>query len=115
MASLAIALPILPGKTDEWKRVVAEVTGPRLSETDDLYRRLGITKANWFLQQRPAGDIGIVYYEADDPVQSFLIGTQSDHPYDRWFKQQFGPLHGIDFNQPPPGLLPEQIFEWQAR
>jgi hypothetical protein len=38
MASFALALPILPGKTEEWRRFIVEVTGPRRSETlESLY------------------------------------------------------------------------------
>jgi len=29
MSAIATSLPILPGKTEEWKRVVQEATGPR--------------------------------------------------------------------------------------
>src|SRR5579859_1183069 len=59
MASLALATPILPGQTEAWKRLIAEVTGPRRMETDDFHRRLGFTKTDWYLQQTPNGDIFI--------------------------------------------------------
>jgi hypothetical protein len=35
----------------------------------------------------------------------------SDHPFDRWFKEQSREVHGIDFNQRLPGPPPEQVFE----
>jgi len=49
MSAIASALPILPGKTEEWKRVVQEATGRRRTELDDMHRRLGIRSASWFL------------------------------------------------------------------
>ena len=115
MTSFAVAVPILPGKTEEWRRFIAEVTGPRRSETEEYHRRFGFTKANWFLQQTPRGDIAIIYVEGNDPEYSFQKWRESDHLYDLWFKQQLGPFYGLDFNQPFPGTPPKQLFEWQAR
>src|SRR5579859_5441754 len=112
MASLALATPILPGKTEEWKRLIAEVTGPRRKETDDFHKRFGFTRTNWYFQQTPNGDIFILYAEAENPAQSFQQWAMSQHPYDAWFKQQLIPLYGIDFNQPPPGPLPETVYEY---
>ena len=115
MASFALALPILAGKTAEWRRFIVEVTGPRRSETEVFHRRFGFTKANWFLHQTPRGDIAIIYVEGNDPKHSFQKWGESDHPYDLWFKQQLGPFYGIDFNQLAHGTPPRQVFEWQAR
>lgn len=115
MAAFALVLPILPGKTEEWRHVLAEVTGPHRSETEEIHRRFDLTKASWFLQQTPQGDLVIIYLEGDNPAESFQKWALSDHPYDLWFKQQVGPLYGIDFNQPLPGPPSEHVFEFRAR
>jgi len=43
MAPLAMTLPLLPGKTEDWKRWVQEMAGARLSEFQASRKRLGIT------------------------------------------------------------------------
>ena len=58
----------------------------------------------------------IIYYtEAEDPARLFEEFAASDAPIDVWAKQRVQALTGLDMNQPPPGPLPEHIFEWQAR
>ncbi len=39
----------------------------------------------------------------------------SDAPIDVWSKQRLQALTGMDMNQPPPGPLPEHLFDWRAR
>ena len=114
MSSMAVALPILPGKTSEWQRLIGEVTTARRSEVDEFHRRFGFTRANWYLNQTPGGDLAIVVLEAPDAAAAFGQWAQSSHPFDQWFKQQLGPLYGIDFNQPPAGPAPEMVYEYKA-
>jgi hypothetical protein len=113
MSSLALAVPIVPGKTEVWKRLIAEVTGPRRADTDGFHARLGVDKVNWYLQQTPLGDLFVLHMEGQDPAGAFVSWAQSEHPYDVWFKKQLEPLYGIDFNQPPPGPLPEMVYEYR--
>jgi mannose-6-phosphate isomerase-like protein (cupin superfamily) len=114
MSATASALPILPGKTDEWKRVVAEATGKRRAELDDMHKRLNIRAAHWFLQPTPNGDVAIVYLEGDGAELAFAAWGQSQHPFDMWFKQSIGPTYGIDFNVPPPGPAPMMMYEFHS-
>jgi hypothetical protein len=116
MASLAFTLPILPGKTQEFRRFAQEVLGPRRDKheaTRQPFGGSGITKELAWIQQTPQGDILIVYLEGDDPVSWFQDWMSSQDPHDRWFKQQVQSISGIDFNQPPAGPLPELAFDWQ--
>jgi hypothetical protein len=32
---------------------------------------------------------------------------ESQHTFDKWFKEHIGRVHGIDFEAPPPGPMPE--------
>ncbi|HZT06413.1 MAG TPA: hypothetical protein VFC51_05240 [Chloroflexota bacterium] len=114
MASIAFAFPLLPGKADAGRRFAAEVLGPRRREWEESERRLGITRENWYLQPSPNGDMVIVYFEASDPAQSLGAFSQSQAPFDLWFKQQVQDLCGVDMNQPPAGPPPEAFFEWSA-
>ena len=70
MAMMAIALPILPGKTPEWRKFIEELNGPRRQEFADSRKQAGVHERT-FLQQTPMGDLVIVTLEGDDPGRSF--------------------------------------------
>ena len=79
MALMAIALPILPGKTPQWRKFIEELNGPRHQEFADSRRQAGVHERT-FLQQTPMGDLVIVTLEGDDPGRSFgqlMTGTDA--------------------------------------
>ena len=114
MASLAMTLPLLPGKTEEWKRWVQEMAGARLSEFQTSRKRLGITREESFLQQTPQGDIAILYIEAEDIARAFQGLATSQDPFDVLFRQKTQEFFGFDLAQPPSGPLPTTVFDWRA-
>jgi hypothetical protein len=87
MASLAIALPILPGKTEQWKHYCQEMTGPRRSEYEASRKRVGITREVAFLEQTPQGDMVVVYIEAQDVQRAITGPGMSQEPFDVWFRE----------------------------
>jgi len=114
MASLGMALALLPGKTEAWKNWVQEMGSARLSEHQASRRKLGITREASFLQQTPQGDMAILYIEAGD-IASALQGLAiSQDPFDVLFRKQTLDLFGFDLTQPPPGPPPETVFDWRA-
>lgn len=113
MALLATAFPILPGKTDEWRAFVAELTGPRAHEFAESRRRAGVRERT-FLQSTPMGDLVIVTLEGDDPAAAFEQMNKQDDPFTRWFQEQAGRAHGVDLTQPPPGPMPELVVDSEA-
>jgi hypothetical protein len=42
MAILALAIPIAPGKTDEWRQFIAQLNGARKAEYKASRNRMGI-------------------------------------------------------------------------
>ena len=66
MTPFAMALPLLPGKTEDWRRWTQEIAGAQLNELQASRKRLGITREASFLQQTPVGDMGVLYIEAKD-------------------------------------------------
>jgi len=107
MALMAIALPILPGKTQEWRDFIAEVNGSRYDEFADSRRRAGVHERT-FLQQTPMGDLVIVTLEGDDPARSFGQLLSDTSEFSQWFGAHAMAVHG-DFTAPgappPPGLV----------
>ena len=89
------------------------MAGPRHSEYQASRRRLGMTIERSYLQYTPQGALVIVYTEADHPEELLARIAASQDPFDVWFKQQLQEIHGVDFNQPPPGPPPELLFDQQ--
>ena len=117
MQTLAFALPLTPGKTEEWKSWSNEMAGARQSDYRASRRRLGITTERAYSQQTPMGDMAIVYIEAEDLQQVFGGLATSPDPFDVWFRERVKDLHnGVDLaQQPPPFPLPMQVFDGLAR
>jgi Family of unknown function (DUF6176) len=111
MQHVAFAAPILPGKTEafrDWMRL----EGERRQEFEASRQRLGIVREAAWLQQTPAGDMAIIYMEAED-LQTALAGlATSQEPFDRWGREKISEVHGIDLAQgfPPP----EQLVDYRS-
>ena len=103
MALLAMAFPIAPGKTEQWKKFVGELTGARRAEFTESRRKMGVHERT-FLQQTPMGDLVLVTVEGDNPEAAFASFATDTSPYAQWFKSEVGKIHGIDLNQPPPAM-----------
>jgi hypothetical protein len=110
----AIAIPILPGKEEEWKKWHNEL---RTSRHDDFARSREKLKVHerTFLQHTPMGDLVIVTLEGDDPQGAFAQFAAADDEFTRWFKEGVKRTHGVDLTQPPPGPLPELIVDSKMR
>lgn len=113
MALMAIASPILPGKTEEWWAFVRELTGPRRAEFVESRRRAGVHERT-FLQSSPMGDLVITTVEGDDPGGAFERIMAQDNEFTRWFLEQVQRVHGADLSQPLPGPLPELVADSEA-
>lgn len=86
--------------------------GARKSEHQSSRERHGIRREAVWLQPTPAGDVAVVYLEADDLQTAFAGLGSSQEPFDRWFREMAREIHGIDLEQgfPPP----EQLIDFRA-
>lgn len=110
MALMAVAFPILPGKTDEWRAFMHELNGPRRQEFVDSRKKAGVHELT-FLQPTPMGDLVIVTLDGDDPARSFgqlLAGTDA---FSTWFRDQATRIHGIDPSSLPAGSPSELVVD----
>lgn len=110
MALLAMAIPILPGKTDQWRQFIEQVRGARKAEFDASREKMGVHERTFF-QQTPHGDLVIVTLEGDDPARAFASFGAGTDPFTEWFVAQVKAVHGFDLRQPPPGPLPELVVD----
>lgn len=113
MQSIAFAAPILPGRTEDDREAMRSCShGARKSEHQSSRERDGIRREAVWLQPTPAGDVAVVYLEADDLQTAFAGLGSSQEPFDRWFREMAREIHGIDLEQgfPPP----EQLIDFRA-
>jgi hypothetical protein len=107
---LAVAFPILPGKTAEWRTFMAELNGPRHEEFVESRRRAGVHERT-FLQSTPMGDLVIVTLEGDDPGQAFAKMTGADDAFTKWFIERAEAVHGVDMTAQPTGAPSELVAD----
>jgi hypothetical protein len=103
MAEIGFAMPLLPGKTDAWKKAVMEMRGARSKDYKASRAALGITREHVSLQKTPHGDMVVVHLEAKNPstVLPAMLAAKSD--FDKWFlKNVLQDTHGLDPKNPPP-------------
>lgn len=113
MASISMAIPVKPGKSDELRSFTEEVLGPRRAAFEASEKRIGITREGWYLQPSPMGDLMIIWVEADDPMTAVGGFIQSRDDFDTWCKARILDLTGVDFENPPEGA-PEVLMDWSA-
>jgi len=99
MPMMAVAFPILPGKTAEWHAWMEEINGPRRDEFVESRRRAGVRERT-YLQSTPMGDLVIVTLEGDDPGRSFGQMVSADDAFTKWFIGKAQAVHGVDLSAP---------------
>src|SRR5713226_5335704 len=99
----AFAAPIVPGKLEAWKRMVADLKGPRRKEYQVSRKKMGIEHERAWLQHTPQGDFVVVSIEGKDAPKLFEKFAASKEPFDKWFLGQIADVHGI---QVPGGVPP---------
>ena len=102
MESLAVAIKILPGKTQDVKNMFNTLKNEKWAEYLESQKRQGIIMEKDFLQTSPEGDLLISYWEAEDLLKGMTVMMASKDPFDVWLKQQYENFSGIKMDQPPP-------------
>jgi hypothetical protein len=110
MPMMAVAFPILPGKTAEWRTWMEELNGSRREEFDDSRRRAGVHERT-FLQSTAMGDLVIVTLEGEDPGRAFGKMMSADDAFTRWFTERAQEIHGVDLTVRPTGSPSELVVD----
>jgi hypothetical protein len=96
MQSVAFAVALLPGQTEAVQVALASCqAGARKEAYQDARRRAGIVREAVWIQPGPGRDVAVVYLEADELAAAFTIVGTSAEPFDRWFRDHAGQVHGI--------------------
>jgi hypothetical protein len=96
---IAMVLPILPGKMEQWRSFVAEMNGPRRDAFVASRQKMGL-RQRVFHQSTPMGDLSVVTVAGAEP-QNFAKWMASSEPLAIWAVQQLKELTGVDLSQPP--------------
>lgn len=106
----AMAVPILPGKTQQFKKFSNELKTTRFNDFAESRKKLNVHERA-FLQSTPTGDYVIVTLEGEDPATAFKkFGTGTDD-FSKWFIREVKDIHGIDLGKPDEGKLPELVVD----
>jgi hypothetical protein len=107
------AFPVIPGKEEQLRDFARQVQTQRAAEARDFYSRYGVSRESWHLQATPHGTwiIGVTQL-GDMPVHvAAQQYSESERPFDRWFKNQVHELSGINPDEQPLGPPTECIFD----
>ena len=106
----AITVPILPGKTNQWKKFITDLNGKHYEEFAESRKRLGVRERTYY-QTTPQGDFVIVTLEGNEPQTAFTEFAKTDDKFTQWFSKEVKEIHGFDMSNPPQGPLPELVID----
>lgn len=108
-APLVLAVPILPGKDEAWRRMCQEIKGRRRDGYEQARRALGVAYEAAWLLRAPHSNIAVLYLQANEPEHLLTRLAVSNHPFDRWFRGQLHEICGLEL-----GPAMEMVFDWRA-
>ena len=116
MGLVVRAFPLLPGKEDQLRAFAEELKTRRAAEGREFFARFGVSRESWHLQTTPYGTWVIAVTDISGlPVEVVAREySQSEQPFDCWFKGQVRELSGIDPDEQPLGPPTETIFDTAA-
>lgn len=109
---IVLIAPILPGKSEAWRRFIQEIGGSRRSEYEESRHRLGIVTERTWLVETVSGDVAIMVIEAKQSERVLVQMADSALAFDGWLREQLLNLQGIDLTRPRTIPRPDLIFEW---
>lgn len=109
----AIAIPILPGKTEAVREFAHELSTTYHDAFAESRNRLKVQERT-FIQSTPMGDIVIVTLEGENPAEAFKRFAEGEDEFTKFFVSKVKELHGVDLQVPPEGALPELISDSMA-
>jgi hypothetical protein len=111
MAMMAICLPIVPGKKQQWQEMAAKFATEPLKSKLNASRAAAGVHERTFLQETPMGDLVIVTLEGENPFESFLkmMADPSMADFAKWAAE----VHGVDPTAAPPAA-PKLVYDSRA-
>lgn len=115
MSMIAVAFPIVPGKTEAWKQWMLEIQpgGAHRDEFVASRKNAGVRERTFF-QPTPMGDFVVVTLEGDDAENAFgrMMSVQDD--FTKWFVSNVAEMHGVDPSHFPPGPPSQLVMDTEG-
>jgi hypothetical protein len=97
MESYAYAAMIGAGKTDDFKRMLAEINGgARRAEFAAFAKKAGISRIRVWIQPTPIGDMAIGLYEGPNASDWLKTVFESKAPVASWFRGRISEIHEVN-------------------
>jgi hypothetical protein len=103
---IAIAVPILPGKTEKFHKFTSALNGEKSHEFKTSREKLEVRERTFF-QETPHGDFAVVTLEGKNPEAAFSKIGEGKDAFTKWFVNEVKEIHGLDLN----GLPKEETSE----
>jgi hypothetical protein len=112
MSLVVRAFPVAPGKEAQLRQLAVELQTRRAAQASEFFGRYGVGRESWHIQTTPHGTWIIGVTELGEEVQAAAAEyAASEHPFDRWFKNQVHGISGINPDEQPLGPPTECIFD----
>lgn len=113
----ASATPIVPGKTDRYRSLAAELQS-HLADYESLNHRFEVSHhAYWISHPRDGSDIGVSVYDISAEGLARMRGRVWDpeSAHDAWWLGFVEEVNGVDMTREPAHREPpEQVFSWSG-
>ena len=114
MPHMNLAMPVIPGKEADARRVAGEISGARRAEFSAFQAPSDTSRETWTLQETPAGTFLLVWFDAVD-IQKGLEGLATgDDEFTDWFRTQIHEITGVDLTDPDGAPSVETLLDWSA-
>ncbi len=110
----AMAIPILPGKTDKWKQFINELNGPHYKQYQESRKKADIHERVFF-QSTLFGDMAILTFEGPSPENALQQFGLANDPFTQWFAAQVRDIHGVDITEPIAIPTPELVVDTEQK
>jgi len=110
MSQYVLPFPLLPGKTDDDARIIANEFKSRPREYEESRKNAGILIERAYLEKTPMGSFVVAYVESErDFGDSARLMLESGLSLDRYFRDKVKEIHGIDMADP---VQVETVASW---
>lgn len=106
-----VVIPIVPGKSEGWRRAMQEIAGSRQEDFERAQARWGVSGLAIYLADTRRGQMAVIRLTTNNSLIDLQLQIAvSEEPFDRWLKEQFRVYHGIDLDGPAGGKEAERII-----
>lgn len=108
------AAPVLPGKSEGWRRFCQELMGSRRREYAASRQRLGIRQETSWLVATAQGKVAVLCWEETDRRGAWQALLASERPFDRWFRRQLERFLDLSEVEGSAEEVGARLYCWQS-